>query len=67
MTVHLIDVLSEMEINALSPEPKIVEEEKCPTHKPWGMYEFALSDPDDTLVRVGWPSRLTIDQGRDNG
>lgn len=26
--------------------------------KPWGMYEFALSDPDQTLVRVGWPSRL---------
>jgi hypothetical protein len=28
-----------------------------PEHKPWGMYEFALSDPDQTLVRVGWPSR----------
>ena len=28
-----------------------------PEHKPWGMYEFALSDPDGTLVRVGWPSR----------
>ena len=26
--------------------------------KPWGMYEFARSDPDETLVRVGWPSRL---------
>jgi len=26
--------------------------------KPWGMYEFALSDPDQTLVRIGWPSRL---------
>lgn len=25
---------------------------------PWGMYEFAISDPDETLVRVGWPSRL---------
>ena len=22
-------------------------------HKPWGMYEFSLSDPDETLVRVG--------------
>jgi hypothetical protein len=22
------------------------------------MYEFALSDPDGTLVRIGWPSRL---------
>jgi catechol 2,3-dioxygenase-like lactoylglutathione lyase family enzyme len=29
-----------------------------PEHKPWGMYEFALSDPDETLVRVGWPTRL---------
>lgn len=29
-----------------------------PEHKPWGMYELSLSDPDDTLVRVGWPSRL---------
>ena len=24
-----------------------------PGNKPWGMYEFALSDPDETLVRVG--------------
>ena len=29
-----------------------------PEEKPWGMYEFALSDPDETLVRVGWPTRL---------
>jgi catechol 2,3-dioxygenase-like lactoylglutathione lyase family enzyme len=29
-----------------------------PEHKQWGMYEFALSDPDGTLVRIGWPSRL---------
>jgi catechol 2,3-dioxygenase-like lactoylglutathione lyase family enzyme len=29
-----------------------------PEHKSWGMYEFALSDPDGTLVRIGWPSRL---------
>lgn len=29
-----------------------------PSDKPWGMYEFALSDPDETLVRIGWPSRL---------
>ena len=33
-----------------------------PEQKPWGMYEFALSDPDGTLVRIGWPSRL-IRQG----
>jgi hypothetical protein len=23
--------------------------------KPWGMIEFALSDPCGTLVRIGWP------------
>jgi hypothetical protein len=32
-----------------------------PEHKPWGMYEFALSDPDGTLVRIGWPSRLILE------
>ncbi|MDO9367690.1 MAG: VOC family protein [Sphingopyxis sp.] len=36
----------------------ILGPEKAPTHKPWGMYEFALSDPDETLVRIGWPSGL---------
>jgi|SRR5579862_2717873 len=25
---------------------------------PWGMREFALSDPDETLVRIGWPTTL---------
>ncbi len=29
-----------------------------PEAKPWGMYEFSHSDPDETLVRVGWPTRL---------
>jgi catechol 2,3-dioxygenase-like lactoylglutathione lyase family enzyme len=29
-----------------------------PEHKPLGMYEFTLSYPDGTLVRIGWPSRL---------
>lgn len=29
-----------------------------PENKPWGMYEFAVSDPDETNVRVGWPIRL---------
>jgi hypothetical protein len=33
-------------------------EKDGPSHKPWGMYEFALNAPDDTLVRIGWPSRL---------
>lgn len=23
--------------------------------KPWGMREFAVSDPNGTLVRIGWP------------
>jgi hypothetical protein len=31
---------------------------KGPEDKSWGMYEFSLSDPDETLVRVGWPTRL---------
>ena len=34
------------------------EFQKSPEDKPWGMYEFAMSDPDETLVRVGWPIRL---------
>jgi hypothetical protein len=29
-----------------------------PRDTPWGMYEFSLNGPDDTLVRVGWPTRL---------
>ncbi len=32
-----------------------------PEDKPWGMYEFAISDPDETLVRIGWPTRLRSD------
>lgn len=35
-----------------------VIEKNGPAVKPWGMYEFALSDPDGSLVRVGWPARL---------
>jgi hypothetical protein len=29
-----------------------------PKTQPWGMYQVAVSDPDETLVRVGWPARL---------
>ncbi len=29
-----------------------------PTHRQWGMYEVSVSDPDGTLVRIGWPSAL---------
>ena len=32
--------------------------------KPWGMYEFAVSDPDGTLVRIGWPTRLRGEMDR---
>ena len=47
------------EVDALAAEfrDEIIGE-SAPEDKPWGMYEFALSDPDQTLVRVGWPSRL---------
>jgi len=39
-------------------EAEIIEIDRRPENKPWGMYEFSVSDPDETLVRVGWPSRL---------
>jgi len=29
-----------------------------PEDRPWGMYEFAISDPDATLIRVGRPTQL---------
>lgn len=32
---------------------EIIEAGGRPEDKPWGMYEFSLSDPDQTLVRVG--------------
>ena len=35
-----------------------------PEDKPWGMYEFAIPNPDEALVRVGWPSRLRQGRGR---
>ncbi len=34
----------------------IIIEEGAPKLKPWGMYEFAVSDPDGVLVRVGRPT-----------
>jgi hypothetical protein len=36
---------------------EIIERGRRPEHKPWGMYEFSLNAPDETLVRVGKPSR----------
>lgn len=41
------------EVDALAAAMNCTAEDK-----PWGMYEFSLSDPDGTLVRVGWPTRL---------
>jgi hypothetical protein len=47
------------EVDALALQFTALTIEKAgPEDKPWGMYEFSLSDPDDTLVRVGWPTRL---------
>ena len=47
------------DVDALAERfPDKMIEKEGPSHKPWGMYEFALSDPDETLVRIGWPSRL---------
>lgn len=37
---------------------EIIEKDKRPGHKQWGMYEVSLLAPDETLVRIGWPSRL---------
>jgi catechol 2,3-dioxygenase-like lactoylglutathione lyase family enzyme len=42
------------EVDALAKEfPSELAGRRGPEHKPWGMYEFALSDPDETLVRIG--------------
>ena len=35
---------------------KILGDAGRPENRPWRMYEFALSDPDETLVRIGRPS-----------
>jgi catechol 2,3-dioxygenase-like lactoylglutathione lyase family enzyme len=31
----------------------LIIEKGSPHHKPWGTYEFAVSDPSGTLVRIG--------------
>jgi catechol 2,3-dioxygenase-like lactoylglutathione lyase family enzyme len=36
-------------------------------HTEWGMYEFAASDPNGTLVRVGWPSSEWNEMNRRDG
>jgi catechol 2,3-dioxygenase-like lactoylglutathione lyase family enzyme len=35
----------------------IIIEKGAPHRKPWGMYEFAVGDPDGVLVRIGRPAR----------
>lgn len=35
----------------------IIVERGAPHRKPWGMYEFAVGDPDGVLVRIGRPTR----------
>lgn len=35
----------------------IIVEKGAPHRKPWGMYEFAVGDPDGVLVRIGRPVR----------
>jgi catechol 2,3-dioxygenase-like lactoylglutathione lyase family enzyme len=35
----------------------IIIEKGAPHRKPWGMYEFAVGDPDGVLVRIGRPTR----------
>ena len=51
------------DVDALAAEFEILGK-TGPEDKPWGMYEFALSDPDETLVRVGWPTRLRGSRSR---
>ncbi len=49
------------DVDGLADRLKDLLRDGGPVHKPWGMYEFALSDPDGTLVRVGRPSRQAQD------
>ena len=37
--------------------PDLIIEKGAPHRKPWGMYEFAVGDPDGVLVRIGRPVR----------
>lgn len=50
--------LATPEVDELAARTRdLILEKDGPQVKPWGMYEFSLSDPDETLVRVGWPAR----------
>jgi hypothetical protein len=50
------------QVDALASQLRdlIIESPPAPQHKPWGMYEMSLSDPNGTLVRIGWPSEAII-------
>ena len=37
---------------------ELIVEKGAPHRKPWGMYEFAVGDPDGVLVRIGRPVRV---------
>ena len=54
--VRRVRLHREVEAVAARVRDDIIERSKRPEHKAWGMYEFAVSDPDGVLVRVGWPS-----------
>lgn len=45
------------EVDRLAAEFKGQIVGQGPADTPWGMYEFSLSDPDETLVRIGRPSQ----------
>ena len=44
------------DVDALAAEISDLLPGGGPTDKPWGMYEFSVSDPDGTLVRIERPS-----------
>jgi hypothetical protein len=46
------------EVEALAAEFGVGAE-----RKPWGLIEFAVSDPSGTLVRVGWPEKALTKEG----
>jgi hypothetical protein len=50
--------LYEEDVDGVAARVSDLTQGAVPQHKAWGMYEFSLSDPDGTRVRIGWPSRL---------
>ena len=48
-------------VDALAARLSDAERRHAPKVQPWGMYEFALSDPDGALVQIGWPQMLRED------